>query len=328
MRKLHVVLVVAVLPMAIAASCAERQPQPRERAARRVLCTTYPVYLFALNVAASRDAVTLELMLPASLGCPHDYVVTPQDMQRITAADLVLANGLGLEAFLGEAIGRANPSASVVEVSQNAGEILWVEGHETPKAGRVPNPHLFASPERAAAIVRTIAAALTSVDPEGGTLYAANAEAYATRLERLAADGRRVVARLRSRRIVTEHAVFDYLARDIGLQVVAVVEEEPGQAPSAAKMLEIVRRIRAAGAAAVFTEPQYPAHVGQRIAREAGIPVAVLDPVATGPEHPPLGYYEQVMSVNFATLVRVLGEREPREQTAASPSTRAGTVRD
>ena len=113
----------------------------------------------------------------------------------------------------------------------------------------------------------------------------------------------------RSRKIVTEHAVFDYLARDAGLEIVAVVEESPGQEPSAAEMLELVKLVKSSGAGAVFTEPQYPAKVGQTIAKEAGVPVAVLDPVATGPDNPPLDYYQKIMATNLDTLRRTLGTK-------------------
>ena len=60
------------------------------------------------------------------------------------------------------------------------------------------------------------------------------------------------------------------------------------------------------GAAALFTEPQYPAKVGETIAREIGIPVATLDPVASGPPDAPADYYEKTMRANLETLKRIL----------------------
>ena len=110
-------------------------------------------------------------------------------------------------------------------------------------------------------------------------------------------------------RLVTQHGVFDYLARDMGLEVVAVVQAHAGQNPSAAEMLEIVATIREQKAGAIFTEPQYPEAIGKTIAREAGIVSARLDPVATGPEQAPLDYYEQVMQSNLQTLEKILGRR-------------------
>lgn len=301
------VLAGVALGAALGAACA-RGPAPRSKSdGLRVVCTTFPVFLFTRNIAAGREGVTVELMLPAAMGCPHDYVLTPQDMQKIARADLLVANGLGLEEFLGEPITSANPGVRVVEASRGVGEVIWTaDGHGGRGDEKAPNPHIFSSPRLAARMIRTIAAALSEADSAGASVYARNAERYAPAVEALASECASAAAGFRSRKIVTVHAVFDYFARDCGLEIAAVVEETPGQEPAAARMLEIVRVIRRSGAAALFTEPQYPAGVGRTIAREAGIPEAMLDPVASGPDDAPLDYYERTMRANLATLARTL----------------------
>ena len=108
-------------------------------------------------------------------------------------------------------------------------------------------------------------------------------------------------------RIVTQHGVFDYLARDMGLEVVAVVQAHAGQDPSASEILAIVKTIKTKKAGAIFTEPQYPEAVGTTIAKEASIVAARLDPAANGPERAPLDYYEQVMRTNLSILEKTLG---------------------
>ena len=265
------------------------------------------MFLFTRNVAAGREGVAVDIMLPPAMGCPHDYILTPRDMQKIAGADLLVANGLGLEEFLGAPIARANPAIRVVDASRGAGEIVWMaDEHADGGSARVPNPHQFSSPRLAARIVGHIAAALSEMDPGGAAEYTRNAERYAQRLDTLASECVAVSQGLRSRKIVTVHAVFDYFARDCGLEIAAVVEESPGQEPAAARMLELVGLIRRTGASALFTEPQYPARIGRTIAREAGIPDAVLDPVASGPDAAPLDYYERAMRANFATLARTI----------------------
>ncbi|MDD4890310.1 MAG: metal ABC transporter substrate-binding protein, partial [Phycisphaerae bacterium] len=273
----------------------------------RVLCSTFPMYVFTRNVTDGRGDVQVGLMLPAAAGCPHDYALTPRDMQKIAAADVFIANGLGLEEYLGEPLRRANAKIKVIDTSGGVRGIATMADEDGYGRGAAANPHLFASPRRAARIVRNIAAELGKIDPAGAELYRRNAEAYAARLETLADDFVRVAKGLRSTKIVTEHAVFDYLAADAGLTIVAVIEETPGQEPSAAGMIRLVKTIRSSGAKAVLIEPQYPANVGQTIAKEAGIPVAVLDPVASGPDDAGLDYYEKAMRSNIEALKSVLG---------------------
>ena len=296
--------------------------QPVEK--KQVLCTTFPIYQIARNVAAGSQGIQLALMLPSSMGCPHDYVLTPQDMNRISQADVLIINGQGMESFLGDSLRRSNPKANVIDSSAGIKDLIslspepsggiGVTENETTgdqKSGTI-NPHLFASPRRAAKISMNIANGLARIDPSRAALYDKNARAYATKLDKLAGDLIAVSKAFHSPKIVTEHAVFDYLARDAGLQIMAVVEEEPGQEPSASEMMRIVSVIKKTGAGAVFAEPQYPAEVARTIAREAGVPSAVLDPVATGPDDAPLDYYETVMRRNLETLKKTLGY-EPRK---------------
>jgi ABC-type Zn uptake system ZnuABC Zn-binding protein ZnuA len=233
-------------------------------------------------------------------------------MRKIASADVFVINGLGLEEYLGAPVERANAKVRILDSSKGIAGVLKMTAEEgagdAHEHGQF-NPHLFASPRMAAKVVRNIAAQLGEIDPAGAELYRRNADAYASRLEALAdefASAGKVLAR---RKVVSEHAVFDYLARDAGLEVVAVVEENPGQDPAAAQMLDIVSRIKASGAAAVFTEPQYSPKVAETIAKEAGVPVAELDPVASRrePGDTPLDYYETVMRRNLETLRKTLG---------------------
>lgn len=293
-----------------------------------ILATTFPLYQITRNITAGVDGVTVDLMIPAEMGCPHDYALTPQDMRKLAKADVLVVNGQGMEEFLGAPLRKANPNLIVIDSSQGIDQILQYtemeeehghrhdakgtnhrdahhDEHEQHHAG--PNPHLFASPRMAALLTDTIAKALAERHPRGAATLAANGRDYAERMNRLADDLAALGKRLRNNRIVTQHGVFDYLARDMGLEVVAVVQAHAGQNPSAAEMRTLVKTLRLKKAGALFTEPQYPDAIGRTIAKEAGIAAARLDPVANGPDPAPLDYYEQVMRTNLATLEKTLG---------------------
>lgn len=318
MPKKYVVFITVVL----IALLADFQTGWAQSPTLRVLASTFPIYQITRNVTQGVDNITLDLMIPAGLGCPHDYALTPQDMQKLAKADLLLINGLGLEEFLGAPLKKANDRLQVFDSSNGIKDILQqkeeerhahedgqhdMHGEDHHHAG--PNPHLFASPRMAAQLARNIAQALAQRMPEASQALRANGDAYAQKLQQLATTMAEAGKGIANNRIVTQHGVFDYLARDMGLEVVAVVQAHAGQNPSAAEMLEIVATIREQKAGAIFTEPQYPEAIGKTIAREAGIVSARLDPVATGPEQAPLDYYEQVMQSNLQTLEKILGRR-------------------
>ncbi|MDD5679477.1 MAG: zinc ABC transporter substrate-binding protein [Kiritimatiellae bacterium] len=324
----------SIVLMFFAFSIAWGENATETSARKQILCTTFPMYQITRNVAQGSDAVEVQLLLPASLGCPHNYALTPQDMQKLGGTRVLIVNGLGLEEFLGAPVQKANADLVVVDSSSGIKELLQYhdpdhdhdgeakhEAHEADKdeheSGETEhehhhsgtNPHLFASPRMAAHLAGTIAAGLARVDPDGAELYKKNAAAYVERMNKLAQEFAALGKTLKNNRIVTQHGVFDYLARDTGLEIVAVVQAHAGQEPSAAEMLDIVKTVRANKAGAVFTEPQYPAKVGGTLAKETGIPCAVLDPVATGPENAPPDYYETIMRKNMEVLRAVLGAK-------------------
>jgi ABC-type Zn uptake system ZnuABC Zn-binding protein ZnuA len=294
---------------------------PSEGSERVLTATVFPVWLLLREVAQDVPGTEVALLLPAGSGCPHDYAMTPADRRTLARADVLVMNGLGLEGFLGHAAKRRTllkPGASVVIAAQGLSGILPSEGscdehsHADHKENtHTANPHLFASPSMMANMARSIAAQLSAVDAPHAPLYRANAEKAALRLEALAAECRKVGESLKGRSIVTQHSIFDYLARDLGLTVEAHIQPHEGQEPSARGMLELVRLIRAKNVEAIAVEPQYPDRTGRTLAAETGIPCITLDPAANGPDaipHP-LAWYENVMRGNLRTLEQNLGTR-------------------
>ena len=268
----------------------------------RVLASFLPMEIFTRNVVGDTPGVTVESLLPASMGCPHDYALTPGDMKKIASADLFVANGFGMEEFLGEPVRRANPRIRVVETARGVRPIRG--GHDDP--GDV-NPHTWVSPRNAILQVREIEEALSAARPADADAFRRNADAYVSRLSALAAEFEAEAKTFRRRNIVTFHNVFDYLARDLGLTVVGEIETAPGQQPSAGEIRSLARTIRKRGVPAVFSEPQYSPKLAEALGREAGVPVRVLDPVATG--SPTLTAYEDAMRRNLVTLKEALSAR-------------------
>ncbi len=313
---------------------------------KNVLCTTFPIYQITRNVIAGAKGVNVELMLPAAMGCPHDYELTPRDLMKLEKAEILVVNGLGMEEFLGmggvvghEHEGTApDIKAVIIDSSHGITEAMsytkmdsdddhdedhdedHAEEHHEDHDGEEGhhhhhhhhhgmNPHLFASPALVAKIAVNIASGLAKEDSENAAVYMKNAAAYAAEMNALAQQFRDLGQALSNNRIVTQHGVFDYLAKDIGLEIVAVVQAHAGEEPSTAEMIRIVKTIREKKAGAMFTEPQYPARIGQTIAKEAKISCASLDPVASGPDNAPVDYYTTVMKQNLLTLGKVLGTK-------------------
>src|SRR5262245_6030536 len=85
-----------------------------ERQKLRVLTSFLPVYCFTANVAG--DLAIVENLLAANVE-PHDYQFSRKDLQKLSRADLIVVNGLGVEGWLTRTIHDSTAHPQVVEIS-------------------------------------------------------------------------------------------------------------------------------------------------------------------------------------------------------------------
>ena len=275
-----------------------------------VVTSFYPIWLMTLNLTRGlEDHVTVRNLAAPTVGCLHDYQLQTSDMKALSAADAFLVNGAGMEAFLPEITG-ALPALPVIEAAEGIGlledggalEILDAEEEEV-------NSHLWLDPARAIRMAENLAAGLIRLMPEDEDAVTANLEDYRSRLQALDAQLREGLQDLSRRDIVTFHEAFPYFAAAYGLNVVAVVNKEPGEVLTPAQMGVLVGEINRLGNPPLFVEPQYTDLSAETLARETGSSVYSLDPVVTGPETDvPLDYYETVMLQNMNTLIEALSD--------------------
>lgn len=260
----------------------------------RVVTSFYPVYIATLNVTAGVPGVEVHNLTSPHIGCLHDYQLTAGDVRKLADADLLLANGAGMETFLGKVQEQA-PSLRVVEVSDG---IPLMDG----------NAHVWVSFEGARQQVDNITAALIEAAPGQADAFRANAEKYKSALAALDEKMRTALAPYAGTPIVTFHEAFPYFARDFNLDLVGVIARESGAEPSARELADTIELVRTRRVKALFAEPQFPDKSVQVIARETGLKVYELDPVVTGPSEPSEARdaYLRAMGKNLAVLQEAL----------------------
>lgn len=256
----------------------------------RVVTSFYPVYIATLNVTAGVEGTEVHNLAAPHVGCLHDYQLTTADARELSEAKLLLANGAGMETFL-DKIRAQNPALKIVEVSEG---IPLIDG----------NAHVWVSPNLAARQVDNIAAALSAADAANADRYASNAAAYKAKLSDLAQRMKTGLAPFAGAPVIALHDALPYFARDFGLDIVGVIDREPGHEPRAKELAANVDLVRSRGVKAILSEPQYSDKAAQTIARETGARVISVDPVATGPSDPTeaRGAYLRAMEKNLETL--------------------------
>ncbi len=298
-----------VLVGAVVAACGSPgRARPSDPAARpdalRVVATTSVLADLVAQVGGDRVAVTS--LVPRG-GEVHTFDPTPQDIARVAEAQLIFANGLGLDDWLSRLARDAGAgTVPIVALGEGLDRVTYLRGHDG--TSESVNPHLWLNVAYARAYVARIVASLSTADPADASAFASNAARYDAELAALDTTIRDRIASIpeSNRRIVSLHEAFPYYAAAYGLTVVGVVVESPGQDPSASQIAALVNAIRATGAKAVFGEAQFSDKLVRTIADEAGATYeSNLYSDTLG--DPPADTYVGMMRWNTDRIVAALG---------------------
>jgi len=265
-----------------------------------VVTSFYPVYLATINVTKDIPGVRVTNMTEPQTGCLHDYALKPSDLKTLEKADVFIINGAGMESFLEDVMNRQK-NLKIIEASEGIPLLKDGNGEE--------NAHAWVSVTNAITYVNNIAGQLSAADPVNEAKYRANAEAYVRKLTDLKEEMHGALDGLKNRDIITFHEAFPYFAQEFDLNIVAVVEREPGSEPTPRELADIIDVIKQTGIKALFAEPQYSSKAAEAIARDTGAKVFTLDPVVTGEAVPgAAGEYIEKMRKNAEALVEALGD--------------------
>lgn len=199
---------------------------------------------------------------------PHDFSPSSQDVAAMVSADLVVANGLGLEEGLAQSLESAtSDGATVLEIAAQL-DPLPVGADEA--AG--DDPHVWHDVARAAKAAGLIGGELTRATgnpayAECGTLLQGELmtvnDEVATSLATVPED---------KRILVTDHDALGYLAAAYGYTVAGTVV--PGGStlaePSSAELAALSAVVREAGVPAVFANTANPQALVEALASEVG----------------------------------------------------------
>ena len=277
----------------------------------------YPVYIFTLNIVDGIDAFEVRCMAEQNIGCLHDYTLTSKDVRLLNDAAVLVINGAGMESFVEDAY--KNVEALTVIDSSTGIELLCGEAEHNDNGeahndtdenshnhshNHAENSHIWLSVENAKKQAENIKNGLSEQFPEYRYLFFKNYEAYIKRLEALEEIQKEYSSAITDKKVITFHKAYDYLAMDLGFQVVACVESDEGGEPSAKKLAELTKHIKEDKICALFTEPQYTGSAAGILKNEAGINIYVINPVTSGEAS--LTAYEDIMKENYELILKAV----------------------
>ena len=241
-------------------------------------------------VACADPAATVTTLMPVGAD-PHDFAPSSQQVAQIVQADLVIANGLGLEAGLDDALDNArSDGATVLEIAELVDPIPFGEhadDHSDDHADEAAtedehehgseDPHVWFDMTRMATAAELIGAQLATT---GGTAYAECATEVAERIRAAEAEVRATLESVSADRriLVTDHDALGYLADAYGYEIAGTVIPSGTTLaePSSADLAELVSVIVAEDVPAIFANSAEPSTLAEAVAAETGRDVQVV----------------------------------------------------
>lgn len=209
----------------------------------------------------------------------HVYEPKPADVAAVSAADLVVVNGLHFEGFLERLIKAGAGKAPVVTLSDGATLLsAQDDDHEHGEHGHDHgqyDPHAWQSVPNAQTYVRNLTQALCEVDEPGCDSYRVRAQAYHERLLALDAELRSSLGSLPAdrRTLLTAHAAFRYFGHAYGLSFLSPAGLSTDAEATAADMRRLVGQLREHQVVGIFLEQSANPRLVQRLASETGMKV-------------------------------------------------------
>lgn len=301
-RRIGTGLVVALVGVTLLAACSssesDGEPEPS------VVATTTMLGDVSAMVAqcAQSNAVTL---MPIGVD-PHDFAPSSEQVATMIAADLVVANGLGLEEGLQDALSAAETDgARVVEIAPLVDPIPFSEGESL-------DPHFWNDVTRMARGAELIGAELADVT--GNEQYAqCGAEVSASLLQ---TDGlvRETLSQVApdNRVMVTDHDAFGYFAQAYDFEIAGVVI--PGGStlaePSSRAIADLVDVIESEGVEAIFSNTADPSAIVAAVAAEADTDIEVVELYvgSLGPDGSGAQTYAEMQQTNAQRIAGALAE--------------------
>lgn len=277
---------------------------------------------------------TAQTLMPAGAD-PHDFAPSSAQLAAVVDAPLVVVNGLGLEAGLGDALAAATadgahvlevgPLVNPVPFDEHAGAAGSAAGHADEHADETPggtaghdehghgslDPHVWFDMARMAVAAERIGDALA--ENTGDSAFAACGQQEAAIIREGESRVRAILATVppANRVLVTDHDALGYFADAYGFRIAGAVTASGTTLaePSSADLARLGEVLRAEGVRAIFANVSEPSALAEAVAAEAGTGVVVvpLHVESIGAPGTPADSYVGMMEENATAIAEALG---------------------
>lgn len=235
----------------ILSGCSARETEKKDSSKLQIVCTNFPAYDFAREIAGDRAQIKLLIKPGAEV---HSYEPAPKDVIAIQESDLFICNGGESEAWVESLVGEnvnALRMMDCVETVAESGEGIYAaedeHDHEHDDGEEEElDEHVWTTPGNAAKICYALCDKLCELDQENANEYMLNYEVYNAKLMELDIEIHTTVLNgVRDTLVFADRFPMRYFTREYGLKYYAAYPGCASQTePSAKTVAFLIDHVR------------------------------------------------------------------------------------
>lgn len=250
MKKVKKLIPLLLCLCLILSGCAAREAEEKDSSKLQIVCTNFPAYDFAREIAGNRAQIKLLIKPGAEV---HSYEPAPKEVVAIQESDLFICNGgeseAWVESLVGEDVNILRMMECVETVAESGEGIYAAEDehdHEHDDGEEELDEHVWTTPGNAAKICYALCDKLCEADPENANEYMLNYEVYNAKLMELDIEIRTTVLNgVRDTLIFADRFPMRYFTREYGLKYYAAYPGCASQTePSAKTVAFLIDHVR------------------------------------------------------------------------------------
>lgn len=227
--------------------------------------------------AIAGDDFKVNVMVPAGSD-PHIYEPFPEQISKLRKSEGYISNGyLGFEMNWLDRFYETNKSMKRLSLGDNINPLVSGHQHEGEHVEGA-DPHYWVSPKCASIMASSVKEFLSGLNPSRNLKYAENYQAFILKIQDLDKKGEELFSTVQKRSFMIYHPNLAYLARDYGLEEIAV--EFEGKEPPPSRLKELIDHGRQNGVKTIFVQREYDTKNAKAIAEEIGAELKIIDPLS------------------------------------------------
>lgn len=280
MKKKSLILLALIMTLLISA-CGNKEDKSKTEIGNKekltVFTTVYPLQFFTERIGG--EFVDVKSIYPAGAD-EHSFDPTQKDMIALSDADLFFYIGLGLEGFVENAQKTLkNEHVELVATAESiSNEQLGEEHHDEEEEGLEEHehdhgqfdPHVWISPVLSIELASSIKDALISKMPDQQETFEKNFDLLEDDLMELDERFKELAGKAKTKTYFVSHAAFGYIAKEYGLNQVAIAGLNSQSEPSQKQLANIVEQAKEEEVQYILFEQNVSSKLTEVVRKEIG----------------------------------------------------------